>query len=228
MNYERTKNPWTGRLLPPLYVYKRFDGVKVSAYSKVMPSDDLALIQEAQKDPAAFQALYQKYTDKIYSYLWYRVGYQKEVAEDLMQETFIKAFQRLCVYKEHGYSYGTFLLKIAHNTLIDYYRSHKTVSLDEIGDIPEEVSQSLEKKLEAEQLWRALLALHPHERDAVLMHYQDGMPIKEMALILGKSQNAIKLLLSRTRKKLSHIKYVEELSKFKRKKSPKKAKPIFS
>lgn len=193
-----------------------------------MPLDDLILIQNAQKDLAAFDVLYQKYADKIYSYLWYRVGQQKEVAEDLMQETFIKAFQRLGAYKEQGYSYGTYLLKIAHNALIDYYRSRKFISLDEIGDLQEELKGDVERKLEAEQLWRALNELHPHERDVILLHYQDGLAIKEMSVILEKSENAIKLLLSRTRKKLSHTKYLEELSKFSRKKPPKTTRLRFS
>lgn len=194
---------------------------------KTSNQEDFELIINAQKNTTNFDALYQKYADKVYTYLWYRLDYKRELAEDLMQETFVKAFSKIHLYQDKGFTYGTYLLRIAHNILIDYYRTHKPLSLDEIGDIPEEITEHVEKIHEAEQLWKALQLLTPFERDIILMHYQDDMPIKNIASIIKKSENAIKLILSRTRKKLSTAKFLSELAHFKRPALSKKKKLHF-
>ena len=50
---------------------------------------DAILIAKAQADPASFEQLYNKYAARIFNYFWYRVGHDRDIAENLMQETFI-------------------------------------------------------------------------------------------------------------------------------------------
>lgn len=180
-----------------------------------MQPADIDIIKRAKINPQAFQEIYIKYADKIYNYFWYRTGHQKEVAENLMQETFIKAFQHLPRFQIREYSYLTYLLTIAHNILVNYYRTHRLIPLEEVGDVPIEITHSVHRKLEAEKLWQALQSLSVTERDAILMRYQQEMPIKEIARVMGKSENAVKLLLSRTRKKLSAHPYLKDMVEFK-------------
>lgn len=184
-----------------------------------MQESDIDIIKRAKANSQVFEELYKKYADKVYNYFWYRTGHQKDVAEDLMQETFFRAFKHLDRFQIRGYSYLTYLLTIAHNVLVNYYRSHQLIPLSQLGDdidipVPAEITDTLERKMEAERLWKAVQTLSRTERDVLLMRYQDEKPIKDISRIMGKSENAIKLILSRARKKLAGHPYIRDMAGF--------------
>lgn len=179
-----------------------------------MNESDIDIIKRAKANSQVFEELYKKYADKVYNYFWYRTGHQKDVAEDLMQETFFRAFKYLDRFQTRGYSYLTYLLTIAHNVLVNYYRSKKMIPLSELGDdidIPAEITDTIERKVEAENLWRAVQDLSGTERDVILMFYQKEMPIKDISRVMGRTENAIKLVLSRARKKLAQHPYLRDM-----------------
>lgn len=182
-----------------------------------MENSDVDIIKRAKANSQIFEELYRKYADKVYNYFWYRTGHQKDVAEDLMQETFYRAFKHLSRFQIRGYSYLTYLLTIAHNILANYYRSQKMIPMSELGDdfdVPAEITDSLERKIEAEALWRAIQDLSPTERDAILMRYQKEMPIKDISRVMARTENAVKLILSRARKKLAQHPYLRDMVGF--------------
>lgn len=164
---------------------------------------DTILIAEAQANPASFEQLYNKYAARIFNYFWYRVGHDRDIAEDLMQKTFIRAFKALPQYQQRGYSYHTYLRTIAHNVLVSYYRSPKAMPLDEAINIPDEPIRDITNKIDARLVWDAVRDnLSPSEKNIILLRYQKNLPIKDIAKIVSKSENAVKLQLSRARKKL--------------------------
>lgn len=179
-----------------------------------MKLEDIKLVERAKKNKEDYEVLYHKYADKIYNYFWYRVGHQNDVAEDLMQETFLKAFAHLPRFQTRGYSYLTYLLTIAHNVLVNYNRTPRAIPLEAVGDIPAEITDELEHKNEAEVLWRAIQQLSDNEKDILLMKYRQNMQIKDIARVMNKSENAIKLVLSRTRKKLARHPYLSDIRGF--------------
>jgi RNA polymerase sigma-70 factor, ECF subfamily len=183
-----------------------------------MDKSDTVLIANAQKKPSDFSFLYKKYVSAIFNYFWYRVGHDKDVTEDLTQETFVRAYKHIQNYVDQGYSYKIYLMTIARRVLIDYYRKPTTEPLDEIGDIPDEVLSNIERKDDAKTLWRALQTLPQKQRDILLMFYQDEKSIKEISHITGMSENAVKLNLSRTRKKLFEHPYLQDMKYFAHKK----------
>jgi RNA polymerase sigma-70 factor, ECF subfamily len=182
---------------------------------------DAQLIIEAQKDPNTFQMLYDKYQNQVFNYFWYRVGHNKETAEDLMQETFLRAFKRLPFYEIRGYSYLTYLLTVAHNLLVNYYRQRVTEDFDELKEVPVMVKEALDKALDAEGLWLNIHKLPPLDKEVLLLRYRRELSIKEIAQIVVKSENAVKLILSRARDKLK--KYYADLETLKQ--LPDRAKP---
>lgn len=194
--------------------------------AKVKQTKDKDLIEAAQADQKAFALLYDKYAKKVFNYFWYRLNHDTDTAEDLMQEVFLRALTHLAKFKEHSFSYLTYLLTIAHNLLIDYYKKPKSLSLDSlpsdlVSEAPVEVFSKLEKKDEAKQLWQAVQNLPLHERDVLLLHYHKGLKLAEIAKIKGKNQAAIKSLLARARKRLKTECFnsrVEDLAKFPHKK----------
>lgn len=179
-----------------------------------MHRNDIELVNAAKKDPRAYEALYRKYADRVFNYFWYRTGHNRELAEDLMQETFLRAFRDLPRFRHRGYEYLTYLLKIAHHLLIDYYRKPKMLPLDEVGEVPYEIIQDFERKSDAETLWRAMQSLPERQRDILLMHYQENMAVKEIARVLGSSENAVKLHLSRARKRLAGHAHLKDIRAF--------------
>ncbi len=164
---------------------------------------------------ASFGFLYRTYSNKLYNYFLYRVGYREAVAEDLVQETFIRAYEKFSDYEDRGFSYLTYLMKIAHNLLVNYYRAKQPVPLETVAqEIPIQVFNEVEKEIEAEEVWKAVDNLSPNEADVMYMKYQREMSVHEISEAIDKSENAVKLLLSRARKKLARSSFLRELKQF--------------
>lgn len=112
---------------------------------------DAALISAAKKDPEQFSLLFQKYYTVIFSYFLKRLK-SASVAEDLTQDTFLKAYQSLESYKISNASYKTYLLRIAHNTLINQYRKREEFSLDGYAEILTDSQKGITEHLDGEYL----------------------------------------------------------------------------
>ena len=179
-----------------------------------MNKEDTDLIRVAKATPHEFETLYRKYADKVFNYFWYRTGHDKALSEDLMQETFLRAFEHLEKFQDRGYTYLTYLLTIARRLLIDHYRKPSSQPIEDAENVPYEITEDLERKSDAEALWHALQTLPSKNRDILLMRYQDEKSIKDIAVITGLSENAVKLNLSRTRKKLASHPYLKDMSNF--------------
>ncbi len=180
-----------------------------------MPNTDSQLLKDAQHDQLAFEEIYKKYYQKIYNYFWYRVGHGEDVAEDLTQDTFVRAFKALPRYKDTGKSYLSYLLTIAHNLLVNYYRTPKPISIEATGvDVPEEIWSDLDTKDNIRSLWRAVQQLSEPEKNILYLKYQKEYKVAEIARITGKTENAVKLILSRARKKLAAHPYLKSISEF--------------
>lgn len=182
-----------------------------------MKKSDIKLVENAQKRPDEYEELYKKYSTDIYNYFWYRVGHDRDVAEDLMQEVFLRAFSKLNKFENQGYLYQTYLLTIAKNILVNYFKKKKPiVGLEEYQDMPIEIiqDQEVDRKLKAGKLWQAVQNLSHDERDVVLMFYKNEIPIKEIAVVIGKSENAIKIILTRARKKLKAHPHLKDMANY--------------
>lgn len=189
-----------------------------------MDKEDKDAIVAARKDRNEFAFLYEKYVDKIFNYFWYRVGHDRDVAEDLTQETFVRAYKHLDKFQMQKTSYASYLLTIAHNLLVNYYRSPKPISIEATGvDVPEEIWSDIETKDNLRSLWRAIQQLPVKERDILYLKYQKGYKAADIARIVGKSENAVKLTLSRARKKLAAHPYLKGIAGFTDTKRKKKA-----
>lgn len=162
--------------------------------------EDGLLMQAAKAEPAAYAALYDKYQLIIRGYFLRRLG-ERMLAEDLTQEVFAKAFRYLPSFRVTNASYYTYLLHIAHSILVNYYRqesrSRSSFSVESLEEVAEEVPAPASFPLD----W-LLTGLTATEQEVMLAVYRDGYRAKEIAQNLGKSENAVKLILSRARKKL--------------------------
>lgn len=185
-----------------------------------MHHEDITLVEAAKREPRKYEALYTKYADRVFNYFWYRTGHDWALSEDLMQETFLRAFKHLGKFRNRGYSYLTYLLSIAHNLLVDHYRKQKSVPVEDLPTdaVPYEITAEIVRKSDAEALWRAIQTLPQRNRDALLMHYQSDMPVKDIARVMNTTENSVKLNLSRTRRKLAGHPFLKDIAGFTAKK----------
>ncbi len=163
------------------------------------------LLQRAKANPRAFEELYRLHRSSVFRYFWYRVNQNIDLADDLTQETFTKAFEHLSTYEERGSSYRSYLFTIAHNLLISYYRSKSELPLDAVERLADPNERDLRQRIDLELLWRAAERLPRLDRLVLTLFYRSQKTIREIAQQLGKSDNAVKLLLSRSRVRLRSL-----------------------
>jgi RNA polymerase sigma-70 factor (ECF subfamily) len=181
-----------------------FSKVSVKVFKRVEQErqEDWLLVQAAQKNSDEYRKLYDKYKDNLFRYVMYHVGHDKGVASDLVQDVFFKAFSHLKDFKEANASYLTYLRRIAHNQIVNFYRKKKTLGLDDVADSDLAETGSRIEMLVRDIGWYGLKELSQTEREIFVMRYEEGMRVHEIAVLLQKSDNAVKLHLSRARRKL--------------------------
>ena len=165
------------------------------------------LVKEAKRgDSEAFGQLYDHYLPKIYRFVLIKVTY-KEHAEDITQQTFLKAWKSIKRYQDKGHPFGSWLYRIARNSVIDHYRKGKEEAA--IEDIPEDIlgvdnslSQNLDDKFEWEKILRSIKDLNDVEHDVLIMRFVEDMQHSEVASVVDKSENAVKVIQHRAIKKL--------------------------
>lgn len=175
-----------------------------------MTEDEQNLIARAKGgESEAFGSLYDFYMPRVYRFVLLKVS-RREEAEDLTHQTFLKAWERIDQYNFQGYSFGSWLYRIARNTVIDYYRgSTPHVSVE---NIPEELlatSDSTENDTETRMEWEGLLEsiakMKDIEQDVLIMRFVEEMTHKEVAEVIGKSEGAVKVIQHRALKNLKNI-----------------------
>jgi len=175
---------------------------------------EAVLIREAKRgDFDAFEELVRRYQERIYS-LGLRMTKHPQDAEDVLQETFLRAFEHLSTFREES-SFATWLFRIAMNTALMKLRQERTApvySLDQPGqeldlsEIPPDVrdwAPNAEEMVEAEEmrqlLEEAIDELPEIYRAVFILRDVEGLPAKEVAEILDLSVPAVKSRLLRAR-----------------------------
>ncbi len=180
----------------PAFVHEKLIMPTRSLFSRRF--EDAPLIQAAQEHPEAFGRLYEKYQFTVRSYFLRRLG-DISLAEDLSQEVFARAFRYLPSFRITNASYLTYLLHVAHSVLINYYRKQGSTPVLQ-NEEPER--ETREESGISENIETLLCSLSQRDREIMLLKYRDGFQVKEIAKQVGKTENAVKLILSRSRKKL--------------------------
>ena len=168
-----------------------------------MDTGDNKLVEEyLGGEEAAFSELVKKYLKPIYNFI-FRLVSNRETAEDLTQEVFVKTWKNIKRYNPNK-NFKTWLFAIAKNTTFDWLKKKKEIpfsafeekegnnALENISSdefLPDEI---LERKNIAEELDAILQKLPPHYRAVLLLHYKEDFSLHEIAEILNESYNTIK------------------------------------
>jgi len=168
-------------------------------------NDEAALIEQAKSDPVGFGELYERYVDRIYSYVYYRVGSHYD-AEDLTARTFQRALEHMARYEDRGAPFSAWLYRIAHNLVANWHRDRsrlqrRVISLGELLERRPR-QKSLAYVGEASEEQAALLAAIrrlPADRQLLLvLKFSEELANAQIGKIMGRSEGAIKSLYHRT------------------------------
>jgi RNA polymerase sigma-70 factor, ECF subfamily len=163
---------------------------------------DAELVRAAQAgDPSSFGQLYERYFDKVYGYLSFKLGSAAD-AEDLTEQVFLKALESLGGYKWSGIPFQAWLFRIAHNLMVDALRRKSrrpSEPLDEALPVADErrgidPEAALDETLTREGLIDAVSRLTELQRQVIAYKFAGGLSNAEVAQLMGKSEGAIKAL----------------------------------
>jgi RNA polymerase sigma-70 factor (ECF subfamily) len=171
------------------------------------PEDSELVGRSCRGDKEAFSALYEKYQRKLYAFC-YRIVLSRESAEDVVQTTFLKAYQALPTLDDHRLFYY-WLFSIARNEAFGQIRrQRKAVAMGSLEEA-EEVwdGDSPHEKLENEELHalvdRLLGQLKPEYREALILRQYESLSYAEIAAVTGDTISAVESRLFKARKALS-------------------------
>jgi RNA polymerase sigma-70 factor, ECF subfamily len=159
-----------------------------------------------RRDPDLLDRLIEQYQHRLLRYLLYLAG-NHELAEDLFQETWIRVLERGHQY-DGKHEFSTWLYAVARNLTIDYLRKKNPVSLDGLMDdeehAPHEPVDSrptawevVQRHEQAERINTALVSIPAEYREAVVLRFQEGLALDEIAMITGAPLGTVKSRLYR-------------------------------
>ncbi|MBA2719645.1 MAG: sigma-70 family RNA polymerase sigma factor [Chloroflexi bacterium] len=170
---------------------------------------DRPLVEAAQRDPLAFDALYRRYLAQVYSYAFYELGDHHE-AEDATERTFVAALTNLGRFQERarpadGDGASTFrvwLFQIARNAVANQRRGrrrHPQVPIEAAALVadPLDLEGGASARDEAAAAWLAIGRLPADRRRALVLRFVEEMSTAEIAGILGRSEGAVRVLIHR-------------------------------
>lgn len=161
------------------------------------------LVEQAKSDAAAFGLLYEKYVQKIYNYVYYRIGNHHD-AEDLTAKTFQRAMKHISRYEQRGVPFSAWLYRIAHNVVANWHRDRsrrKVIALDELALYHQRrrsPESFVEENEERGELLKVIRRLPADRQQLLILKFVEGMSNDEIGRIMKRSEGAIKSLYHRT------------------------------
>ncbi len=169
--------------------------------------DDLDLVKEVKGGSvSALQTLYMRHLDSIYRYFFFQT-HDKFLSEDLSQDVFIRVWKAIDHYDEKKGAFTSWMYRIAHNLLIDHYRGKKALSLKEglEASYSEDWLEKLDRDEKIQKIIGALSELPKDYQEVVLLRFFEDLAVEEVAKIVGKSEENIRVIQHRAIRKLKEI-----------------------
>jgi RNA polymerase sigma-70 factor, ECF subfamily len=165
--------------------------------------DDVQLLKQAQYGSAeAFGELYERHALSVFRFLYAHLDDRLD-AEDLTEEVFLRTWRTLSRYRDQGVPFKAFLFRVAHNALIDHYRSNRRsgseVSIEDsvIHDMRSEPGSQFLQNQEHQELRNTLAQLREDYQTVLISRFLAGLSPEETAQVMGRSVGAVRVLQHR-------------------------------
>jgi RNA polymerase sigma-70 factor (ECF subfamily) len=173
------------------------------------------LVERAQAgDAEAFGLLYDRYFDTVFRFVYFRVG-NRQLAEDLTADTFLRALKRIGSFTWQGRDLGAWLVTIARNLVADHFKSGRYRLEVTTGDVldAERAESGPEGSPESAvvdhvtnvALLKAVKQLNPEQQECIVLRFLQGFSVAETAQAMGKNEGAIKALQYRAVRTLARL-----------------------
>jgi RNA polymerase sigma-70 factor (ECF subfamily) len=173
------------------------------------------LVERAQAgDAEAFGQIYDRYLDTVFRFIYFRVG-NRQLAEDLTSDTFLRALKRIGSFTWQGRDPGAWLVTIARNLVADHFKSGRYRLEVTTGDVldadredrgPEGSPESaVVDHITNVALLTAVKQLNPEQQECIVLRFLHGFSVAETAQAMGKNEGAIKALQYRAVRALARL-----------------------
>ena len=176
----------------------------------------VVLVDRAREgDPDAFASLYDRYVDRVYRFVLYRVSGDQALAEDITSEVFLRALRKIKGFTWQGRDVGAWFLTIARNLVLDHFKSGR-FRLEVVGAEANPSIDAIDAEDEAlarvsqQDLYKAIQRLGNEQQEVIYWRFLQGYSVNETAAAMDKSDGAIKALQYRAVKALYKLVVVEE------------------
>jgi RNA polymerase sigma-70 factor (ECF subfamily) len=161
-------------------------------------NDELLLIAAAQKDPARFGDIYERYFDRVYAYIARRVG-NRDAAQDLTADVFHRALASIGKYESRGVPFAAWLFRIAANAIADKWKhAAKESGLPSEARAAAEGIDAGKSEIDGAEhrarLFQSVRRLPADQRRVIQMRFAEEKSIRDIAEALNKTEGAIKQL----------------------------------
>ncbi|MBN1915467.1 RNA polymerase sigma factor [Candidatus Dojkabacteria bacterium] len=146
--------------------------------------------------------------ESLYRFVYMRCGFNREQAEDITQDVFIKAWEKRSTFKPNKGTLKNWIYIIARNYIIDFYRKKKGILSgysDDVGESVKEQGLTVDDELMLGSIISNLDKLKEQEKEVIVLRYLQDFEIEDVAEIINKKHNATKVMIHRAVKKLKDI-----------------------
>jgi RNA polymerase sigma-70 factor (ECF subfamily) len=167
------------------------------------PSDESLMLAVAGGDPAAFEQLVLRHQGAVWRTAYRMVG-DRQAAEDLAQEAFLRLFRAAGRYRPTA-AFRTYLYRILVHACLDYLRKKRPQPGEDLAQVTEptlSVEQQTELGEQADLVQRAVARLPAKQRSAVVLRYYEGLSSAEIGDVMKMTAKAVERLLARGRETL--------------------------
>lgn len=167
------------------------------------PQEIEKLVEKAQNgDQKSFEKIFEHFFDRIFRYVSFRVN--QEDSEDIVGDVFLKVVQHLDRYQPNDRAgFNAWIFRIAHNTVIDFYRKPRDIVLESDDDenifhqIPDQAllpNELVHQSIEHKKLLEMLAQIPDQYREVLELKYLEGFDNREIAQILEKTEGNIRIM----------------------------------
>ena len=211
---DETDETEDGRMSGPLGAVTSEDLPLEGAVGEV---EVVALVDRAREgDSQAFAALYDRYVDRVYRFVVYRVQGDSALAEDITSEVFLRALRKIKAFQWQGRDVGAWFLTIARNLVLDHFKSGRA-RLEVLGietpisdDRVVDAEDAALSRVSTQDLYLAIRRLGTEQQEVIYWRFLQGYSVAETAAAMGKTDGAIKALQYRAVKALYKLVVVGE------------------
>ncbi|NMH98013.1 sigma-70 family RNA polymerase sigma factor [Pseudonocardia sp. K10HN5] len=183
------------------------DGAEEAAES----SGSWALVKACQAgDMRAFSELFDRYHEVVFRYVLFRMG-DRTLAEDITQETFVRALRRIGSVSYQGRDIGAWFVTIARNLIFDHVKSSRyrlestTAEIVELSPSTGGPEQQVLDNATNDELLRCIAKLNPDQQECIQLRFLQGLSVAETAQLMDRNEGAVKALQHRAVRRLAQL-----------------------